>query len=76
MKRVLSISVVLILCLSTVMGQGNVIYTKDMEKSYDIDHAIKGKIPGLQVVGKSGMPGEGAYLNSGGIHSLYAANTP
>ena len=22
------------------------------------------------------MPGEGAYLNSGGIHSLYAANTP
>jgi hypothetical protein len=54
MKRVLSISVVLILCLSTVMGQGNVIYTKDMEKSYDIDHAIKGKIPGLQVVGKSG----------------------
>lgn len=49
---------------------------KDMEQALSIDQAIQGNISGLQVVKKSGMPGEGAYLNTGGIHSLYAENSP
>lgn len=49
---------------------------KDMRQAMSIDQALKGNIPGLQVVSKSGMPGEGAYLNAGGIHSMYAENTP
>lgn len=49
---------------------------KDMRQAMSIDDALKGNIPGLQVVSKSGMPGEGAYLNAGGIHSLKAENTP
>ena len=49
---------------------------KDMIYANSIDHAIQGKIPGLQVVQKSGMPGEGSYLNIEGIHSLFADNTP
>ncbi len=32
--------------------------------------------PALQVSRKSGMPGEGAYLNIRGLHSLNAENTP
>ena len=49
---------------------------KDMEQALDIDHALQGRVAGLQVVQKSGMPGEGAYLNLGGIHSIAAENTP
>ena len=49
---------------------------KDMRQAMSIDDALKGQIAGLQVVGKSGMPGEGAYLSTGAIHSIQADNTP
>lgn len=56
--------------------QGASLNKKDMEQAMNIDEAIQGRIAGLQVVRKSGMPGEGSYLNIGGIHSLSAENTP
>lgn len=57
-------------------SEGASVNKKDMRKSLTIDDALRGAIPGLQVVSKSGMPGEGSYLNIGGIHSLEATNTP
>ncbi len=40
------------------------------------DKALQGKMTGLQVVQKSGMTGEGAYLAVRGIRSLAAENAP
>lgn len=40
------------------------------------DEALPGKIPGLRVISKSGMPGEGAALFNRGIRSLSGENTP
>ena len=44
--------------------------------SLSIDNALKGEIPGLNVVNKSGMTGEGAYLQLRGIRTLMAENSP
>ena len=44
--------------------------------SMSIDNALKGEIAGLQVTNKSGMTGEGAYLNLHGVRSLMAENAP
>lgn len=41
-----------------------------------VEDAMAGKVAGLQVIGKSGMPGEGSYLNLRGIRSLEGANAP
>lgn len=41
-----------------------------------IDRAIQGELPGLQVMNKSGMTGEGAYMALHGIQTLAADNTP
>lgn len=41
-----------------------------------VDEALYGVIPGLQVIEKSGMPGEGSFLNLRGIRSLSAGNAP
>ncbi|MDP4278249.1 MAG: SusC/RagA family TonB-linked outer membrane protein, partial [Bacteroidota bacterium] len=49
---------------------------KDMNKGFTIDQAIQDEIPGLQVIRKSGMPGEGAWLNMRGLHSIIADNNP
>jgi hypothetical protein len=49
---------------------------KDFSKHFSIDQAIQDKVPGLYINRKSGMPGEGAYLNLRGIHSVVADNTP
>ena len=49
---------------------------KDFSKHFSIDQAIQDKVPGLYIHRKSGMPGEGAYLNLRGIHSVVADNTP
>ena len=56
--------------------EGASLNKKDMEQSFCVDQAIQGHIAGLQVVKKGGMPGEGAYLNAGGIHSISAENSP
>ncbi|MBP5387889.1 MAG: TonB-dependent receptor plug domain-containing protein, partial [Prevotella sp.] len=50
---------------------------KDFAKgSLSIDNALKGEIPGLQVLNKSGMTGEGAFMQMRGVRSLVAENAP
>jgi TonB-linked SusC/RagA family outer membrane protein len=41
-----------------------------------IDQTLKGEIPGLQVVNKSGMTGEGAMMQLRGVRTLVADNSP
>ena len=44
--------------------------------SLSIDNALKGEVAGLQVVNKSGMTGEGSFMQLRGVRSLMADNTP
>ena len=44
--------------------------------SFSIDNALRGEVPGLQVVNKSGMTGEGAFMQLRGVRSLVADNAP
>lgn len=44
--------------------------------SMSIDKALKGEVAGLKVTDKSGMTGEGAYMNLRGLRSLIADNAP
>lgn len=41
-----------------------------------VERALQGEVPGLQVIHKGGMTGEGAYFNLGGVRSLLAENAP
>lgn len=50
---------------------------KDFYKgSLSLDNALKGEVAGLNVITKSGMTGEGAYLQMQGVKSLIADNSP
>jgi len=49
---------------------------KDVKYGWTIDQSIQDKVTGLRVVRQGGMPGEGAYLNIRGLHSIVGANTP
>lgn len=44
--------------------------------SMSIDNALKGQIAGLNVVKKSGMTGEGSYMQVQGVRSLVAETSP
>lgn len=44
--------------------------------SLSLDNALKGEIAGLQVTNKSGMTGEGAFMQLRGVRSLVADNAP
>ncbi len=44
--------------------------------SLSADKALKGSMTGLNVINKSGMTGEGAYLQMRGLKSLVAENSP
>ncbi len=44
--------------------------------SLSVDNALKGEMTGLQVVNKSGMTGEGAFMQLRGVRSLLADNAP
>ncbi|MDY5657023.1 MAG: SusC/RagA family TonB-linked outer membrane protein [Prevotella sp.] len=44
--------------------------------SLSIDKALKGTVAGLNVINKSGMTGEGAYMQLRGVKSLMAENSP
>ena len=44
--------------------------------SLSIDNALRGEVPGLQVTNKSGMTGEGAFMQLRGVRSLVADNAP
>jgi TonB-linked SusC/RagA family outer membrane protein len=48
----------------------------DLKKDFTIDLAMQDEVTGLKITRKSGMPGEGGYLNLRGIHSLVAGNSP
>lgn len=44
--------------------------------SLSVENALKGEVAGLSVVNKSGMTGEGAYIQLRGIKSFVAENSP
>ena len=52
------------------------IENKDFTSKLSLGAATRDQLSGLQVVEKSGMPGEGTYLNLRGIHSFVAENNP
>ena len=58
--------------LTTTVG----IEKKDFSTKQSVGAALRDAVPGLQIIEKSGMPGEGTYLNIRGIHSLVAENNP
>lgn len=49
---------------------------KDMKRGFTIDLAIQDELPGLQVIRKGGMSGEGSFLNLRGTHSFVAESNP
>lgn len=48
----------------------------DLRQALTLDKAIQDAVPGLRVVQKSGMPGEGAFMSLQGLHSFTAENMP
>ena len=61
---------------SSIAGVTNVSDKDFYLGSMELDRALQGEVAGLQVINKSGMPGEGAYMALRGIHSLNADNSP
>jgi TonB-linked SusC/RagA family outer membrane protein len=49
---------------------------KDLDQVHTIENALQGEVSGLRVINKSGMPGEGSYLNIRGVRSLVGKNMP
>lgn len=54
----------------------NAVESKDFSEKLSVGGAIGNNVAGLQVIEKSGMPNEGAYMNVRGIHSFVAENNP
>ncbi|MBQ6063762.1 MAG: SusC/RagA family TonB-linked outer membrane protein [Prevotella sp.] len=52
------------------------IENKDFSDKLSLGAATRDGMAGLQVIEKSGMPGEGTYMNLRGIHSFVAENNP
>lgn len=52
------------------------IASKDLDQVHTIENALQGEVTGLRITNKSGMPGEGAYLNLRGVRSLVSKNMP
>jgi len=44
--------------------------------SLSVDQHMQGRVPGMQVVNRSGMPGSGAVTTLRGVRSLHATNMP
>ena len=57
---------------ATISGIEN----KDFSQKLSVGAATRDQVAGLQVIEKSGMPGEGTYMNIRGIHSFVADNAP
>lgn len=58
-------------------GTARTIHHKDMSDALSgVDDALAGKLAGVRVVNKGGMPGEGSLVNMRGIRSFVADNTP
>ena len=64
------------LSLSEQTSAAKNIDKKDLDQVNTIENALQGEIAGLRVTNKSGMPGEGSYLNLRGIRSLVSNSTP
>ena len=62
--------------LTSKFGTENVAKKDFSLGAVTFEKALQGKLTGLQVTQKSGMPGEGAYLGMRGIRSLVADNAP
>ncbi len=60
----------------SVAGISNINSKDFYEGSLSIDNALKGEIAGLNVIKKSGMPGEGSYIQIQGLKSLVADQSP
>ena len=59
------------------LGSGRVLGAKDVYGGYAVpEEALPGRIAGLRILSKGGMPGEGALLQLRGVRSLRAGNTP
>lgn len=50
--------------------------SKDFSEKQNLGAALRDGIAGMQAIEKSGMPGEGSYMNIRGIHSFVAENNP
>ncbi len=58
-------------------GSSATLNRKDFRMGYTTpDQAMQGALPGMHVLEKSGMPGEGNFVNLHGLRSLAATNTP
>lgn len=58
-------------------GTAQTLEQKDFSSGFATpDDAINGRLAGLRVINKSGMPGEGAMVQLRGLRSLTAENTP
>ncbi len=58
---------------SVSVGNG-IEFQKSLKPSFERD--LQGKMAGLDVINRSGMPGEGAYMHSRGYSSLLSASIP
>ena len=47
-----------------------------LEGKVTVDNAIEGLFPGLSIINKSGMPGEGSYISIRGIQTMLGNNAP
>jgi len=59
---------------------GSVTAGRNLEQEYtpaqSFDQVLQGKISGLHVINRSGMPGEGAFMHLRGYHSLFSSGLP
>jgi len=64
--------------LRDISGAVNACSDKTFDKSPESSFCqdLQGKVGGLDVINRSGMPGEGAYLHSRGYSSLYSSSIP
>lgn len=58
-------------------SSAQILERKEISNGYSTpDDALNGRMAGLRVISKSGMPGEGALVQVRGLRSLNAENTP
>lgn len=60
----------------SVVGVTNVNRKDFAAGSITVENALKGEVAGLQVINKSGMTGEGAYLQLRGVKTFIGENSP
>lgn len=60
----------------SVAGVENIGSKDFYQGSLSLDNALKGELTGVNVIKKSGMPGEGSFMQVQGIRSLVAQSAP